>query len=94
MNVKKTKTMVVKKQDVNIQAKIKIENETLEQVDSFKYLGQTITPDGRNENEIKIKIAIAKNRFQQMYQVLTSRKISMKLRHRLLVCYVFSVIYT
>ena len=92
MNVKKTKTMVVTKQDENIQANIKIENETLEQVDSFKYLGQTITPDGRNENEIKIKIAIAKNRFQQMYQVLTSRKISIKLRHRLLVCYVFSVI--
>ena len=27
-----------------------------------------------------------------MYRLLTSRKISMKLRHRLLVCYVFSVI--
>ena len=46
MNVKKTKTMVVTKQDENIQANIKIENETLEQVESFKYLGQTITPDG------------------------------------------------
>ena len=94
MNVKKTKTMVVTRQEEDIQANIKIENETLEQVNSFKYLGQTITPDGRNENEIKIKIAIAKNRFQQMYQVLTSKRISMKLRHRLLVCYVFRSSYT
>ena len=61
MNVKKTKTMVMSKQEGdNIQADIKIDNETLEQVNNFKYLGQTITPDGKNETEIKIKIAIAK----------------------------------
>ena len=58
----------------------------------FKYLGQTITPDGKNEQEINIKIATAKNRFQQLYKVLTSKKISIKLRHRILVCYIFSVI--
>ena len=93
MNVKKTKTMVVSKQEGDsIKADIKIENETLEQVNTFKYLGQTITPDGKNESEIKIKIAIAKNRFQKMYRILTSKKISMNLRHRLLVCYVFSII--
>ena len=91
MNVKKTKTMVISKEE-HVQTNIQINNETLEQVTSFKYLGQTITPDGRNDSEIKIKIAIAKNRFQQMYKVLTSRKISMALRHRLLVCYVFSVV--
>ena len=91
MNVKKTKTMVVSKES-NIQANIMVDNEALEQVDNFKYLGQNITPDGKNEKEIKTKIAIAKNRFNQMYKVLTSRQISMELRHRLLVCYVFSVI--
>ena len=93
MNVKKTKTMVVSKQKGDsIKADIRIENETLEQVNTFKYLGQTITPDGKNETEIKIKIATAKNRFQKMYRILASKKISMNLRHRLLVCYVFSVI--
>ena len=66
MNVKKSKTMVVSKQDEdNIQADIKIDNETLEQVSTFKYLGQTITPDGKNETEINIKTATAKNRFQK-----------------------------
>ena len=92
MNVKKTKTMVISKSPEEAKTEIKINNETLEQVTTFKYLGQTITPDGKNEQEISIKIATAKNRFQQLYKVLTSKKISMKLRHRLLVCYVFSVI--
>ena len=41
---------------------IKIGKETLEQVNTFKYLGQIIIPDGKNENEI----------FQQMYKALTS----------------------
>ena len=74
MNVKKTKTMVVTKHDENIQANIKIENETLEQVNSFNYLGQMITPDGRNEDEIKIKIAIAKNRFHKCTKILHRSK--------------------
>ena len=56
MNVKNTKTMVVSKQEGdNIKADIQIDNETLEQVSTFKYLGQTITPDGKNESEIKLK---------------------------------------
>ena len=94
MNVKKTKTMVVSKQEGdNIKADmIQIVNETVEQTSTFKYLGQTITPYCKNESEIKIKIEIANNRFQQMCRLLTSRKISTELRHRLLVCYVFSVI--
>ena len=50
MNVKKTKTMVVSKQKGDsIKADIRIEIETLGQVNTFKYLGQTITPDGKNE---------------------------------------------
>ena len=56
MNDKKTKTMGVSKQEGDsIKADIMIENETLEQVNTFLYLRQTITPDGKNESEIKIK---------------------------------------
>ena len=92
MNIKKTKTMVVSKRDA-IPAQIKIDNEVLEQVFNFKYLGQTITPDARNEQEIKIRIAIAKSRFQQMHKLLTAQKTSFSLRYRLLECYVFSVLF-
>ena len=92
MNVKKTKTMVVSKKD-EITTDIKIDNESLEQVFFFKYLGQTITPDARNEHEIKIRIAIAKSRFQQMHKILTAQKTTFSLRYRLLECYVFSVLF-
>ena len=54
---------------------------------------QTITPDARNEQEIKIRIAIAKSRFQQMHKILTAQKTTFSLRYRLLECYVFSVLF-
>ena len=91
MNVKKTNTMVVSKQEGgNTKAYNTIENVTLEQVKTFKYLVQTITPDGKNEPEIKVNIASSTLRYQRMYLILTPKKPFMSLRNRLLVCYVFS----
>ena len=46
MNVRKTKTMVVSKSE-NATTNIFVENEILEQLDTFKYLGQLITPDAK-----------------------------------------------
>ena len=63
MNVKKTKTMIISR-DNGTRANISIDNEELEQVEEFKYLGQTITADAKTEKEIKIRIGIAKSRFQ------------------------------
>ena len=65
MNVRKTKTMVVSK-NKNVTANILVENEILEQVDIFKYLGQLITPDAKNEKEVRARIAMAKGRFEKM----------------------------
>ena len=65
MNVKKTKTMVISR-DTGTRANISIDNEELEQVEEFKYLGQTVTADAKTEKEIKIRIGIAKSRFQEM----------------------------
>ena len=47
---------------------IQIDNETLEQVNTFKYLSQTIAPDDKNESEIKIKKSNCqkKKKFQRM----------------------------
>lgn len=63
--------MVISKEEDNL-IYIKADGDHLEQVDHFKYLGQTITPDGKNEKEItQQRIAISKSRFQQMYNVHT-----------------------
>jgi Reverse transcriptase (RNA-dependent DNA polymerase) len=55
INVKKTKTMKLsRKGDGSIN--ILIEDQRVEQVATFKYLGNLITADGRCENEIKRNI--------------------------------------
>ena len=80
VNVKKTKTMVIsktghKKADIIGQHKV-------EQVQQFKYLGATVTDDGRCEHEIKCRIAMAKQAYTKRKNVLTS-KMFLLLRKRL-----------
>ena len=72
MNFEKSKTMVISKERNIKGGSIKVYDEDLEQVYNFKYLGQTITPNGRKEKEIKIRIDLAKNRFQQMTKMFKS----------------------
>ena len=91
MNVKKTKAMLITKDD-SLKPNIVADGVNLENVTQFKYLGQTVTADGRNESEINIRIAMSKGRFQQMYRVFTSCQISVTLRLRLLNCYVYSML--
>ena len=62
MNVKKTKTMVVSRDEIP-SVKIKVNGQILEQVKNFKYLGQIITDDGRNEKVVKACIEIARSNF-------------------------------
>ena len=69
INTKKTKVMRVCK--VGGEVKITINGARLEQVRSFKYLGHTITEDGRCETEIKCRIAQAKEAFGCRKELLT-----------------------
>ena len=55
INIKKTKVMRVCREGGEVN--ITINGTKLEQVKSFKYLGHTITDDGRRETEIKCRIA-------------------------------------
>ena len=91
MNVKKTKVMAVSR-DATPNVNILVNGIALEQVKSFKYLGQVITDDGRCETEVRARIAIAKQKFIEMKDVLTSRKLSLPLRKRLVQCYVLSTL--
>ena len=71
MNVKKTKTMVISKEK-NHSADILVNSETLEEINSFTYLGQAITPDARNGTE-KNRIVLAKSCFGKMEKLFTSK---------------------
>ena len=89
MNVKKTKTMVVCR-DETPDMRIMVNGQVLEQVKKFQYLGQWITDDGRCKCEIRNGLEIARSTFIKMRDVLTSPKLHLEIRKRLVRCYVLS----
>ena len=58
MNVKKTKTMVIPRDEL-AEVKINVDGVQLEQVKRFKYLGQ-ITDHGRCDADVQTRIEIAR----------------------------------
>ena len=89
MNAKKTKSIIITKKEIKPKINLKIDNTEIEQVSKFTYLGQLLTENGRCEEEIRKRITIAKSIFSKMKKVLTSRKISLEIRVRVLNCYVW-----
>ena len=74
INVEKTKTMTIGKQQKTVD--IKIEGETLEQVTEFTYLGAVITEDGRSTKDIKRRIGLAAAMFGTMNKIWRSNNIT------------------
>jgi hypothetical protein len=65
---------------------------TCEQVNNFLYLGHMITDNGRCEQEIKRRIGMAKNTFNEMKNMLTSKQITNRLKMRLIKCYIYPIL--
>ena len=63
MSLKKTKVMVLTKCKDVPKVTIKLDEKRIEQVNSFTYIGQLITEDGRSEEEIKRRIGMVKMMF-------------------------------
>src|SRR6478609_5253098 len=62
INIKKTKAMVVSRnggQRVNIT----VEGQSVEQISKFRYLGSLISEDGRCLDDVKTRIGMAKDAF-------------------------------
>ena len=91
INKNKTKVLVCTKKEQTRQECIKINQENLEGVKEFRYLGSKITWDGRSENEIKSRIAQAKMGFNSKQKLLCSSSISLANRKLLLKTYVWSI---
>ena len=92
LNAKKTKAMVVSRQSDTVPCRVMIENEQVEQVQNFQYLGTWFSSDGRLGGEIRARIAKAKQTFQKMERVLKSTSIKIRIRLRILKSYVWSVL--
>ena len=91
MNVKKTKVMIISKEPTGKAVEIKVNDETLEQVDTFKYLGTQIKDDLMTDKEVETRENLAKSKFCSIYKVLTSKRLKMSTRLNILNCYVFSI---
>ena len=94
VNITKTQFMVISKTKITPTCNIHSNNETIKKVEKFKYLGSTITSDGSNDAEIKIRIGMAKDAFQRMEKVNKNKNIMIETRNRILQCYVIPIIFT
>ena len=92
MNATKTKSMVVSRKIETPQIKINIDGAEIEQVQQFKYLGQTITDDGRCDAEIIKRIEIARGTFNSLKGILLSSNICLNTKKRIIKCYVWSTL--
>jgi hypothetical protein len=88
MNVEKTKVMRISRQPSPVT--IKIDQNQLENMKCFKYLGSILTEDGRCTCEIKSRIAMAKAAFSKKKNLFTS-KLDVNLKKKLMKCYIWSI---
>jgi len=88
MNVEKTEVMRTSRQPFPV--KIMIDQNQLENVESFKYLSSILTNDGRCTCEIKCRIAMDKAAFNKK-RTLFTRTLDLELRKKLVKCYVWSI---
>ena len=73
------------------QLNIRVNNEILEQVDTFKYLGIQIKNDLRTDKELETRGNLAKSKLSSMHKILKSKRLKMSTRIKILKCYVFSI---
>lgn len=89
INKSKTKILICSKQE--LLSNITIENEKLETVQCFTYLGSKITHDGRSEIDIKSRIAQAKQAFYKKKHLLTANTVSLNTRKNLIKSFVWII---
>ena len=73
MNAKNTKTMLVSMDVTSINVIVKIDVDIIKQTDNYTYLGQTITSNGKCDDEFVKIIEIARGAFNSILKILTAR---------------------
>jgi len=86
----KKKTNVIRISRQPLPVKIMIDQKQLENVESFKYLGNILTNDGRCTCEIKCRIAMAKAAFKKKKNLFTNT-LDLELRKKLVKYYIWSI---
>ena len=81
INVDKTKTMTIGKEQEKLQ--IKLDNKTIEQVNKFVYLGGMVTEDGKSAEDIKRIIGLAAAMMAKLTKLWRSKSIKLKTKVKL-----------
>ena len=89
INISKTKAMVIGRKSKKID--IRIKGESIEQVDSFKYLRCNISSNMNCCQEVKQRIAMAKEAFNRKISIFCG-PLEKELRKTLVKCFVWSVV--
>ena len=92
INRKKTKLMVFSKNKISPKCKITLDDEELQQVESFNYLGSVLTQDCRCTSDNKTRIALAKKSFTDISSTFTNKQLENDTKKRLMKCYIWSVL--
>ena len=91
MNIKKTKTMIISRNPAGKKLNIEVDGQYLEQIEKMKYLGTLITEEIKTDTEIETRSNLAKNKFSEMSKILTSKRLKLKTKLKILDCYIFSI---
>lgn len=92
LNISKTKIMVVSKSPQNL-PDITVHGQKIERVRKYNYLGTVINENNDSSEEIRIRVEKARATFTKMKKVFCGRDLSLKLKIRLVRCYVLSVLF-
>ena len=92
INSAKTKVMVMSKCQQIPRTEVRCGDQVVEQVESFQYLGSTVTSSVKCETEIRRRIEIAKCSFINLKKLLKNRKLSIKTRKRLVKSHIWSTL--
>ena len=91
LNVKKTKLLVAGKSE-DAKFNIKIDEEEVEEVESFKYLGSVKKGNASCTTDIKSRIAIAKRRMIDLQELWKDKNLSLSLKVKLVKTLVWSAL--
>ena len=92
INKEKTECMVVSKRSETPDCPLQIEQEAVNKVEQFQYLGSLVTADARCSTEIRRRIGIAKTAFRKMQHLLTNRHLRIQTRKRAVKTYIWSTL--
>ena len=83
LKVSRSKTEYLKARDVDDGEELKLQGEKLKRAKNFKYLGSTVSSDGRCEEEVRRRIQAGRMSWKKVSGVLCDRKLSTRVKGKM-----------